>query len=179
MNNEQDHVEDAEASGKEQSNSLRGEVAGTSDAELSNAGTALPTSTDASTEPESSPPIPVRSTESYYKDLHVLCGDILKKSFESDSDGFQAINHNFIADFEKWIRVLDHRSECEVLKAGLREYQYALLALVQGQYRQAFMALRLFLELTLGAVFFSSNELQLRVWLRGRRDVYWKKLISD
>jgi len=75
--------------------------------------------------------------------------------------------------------VLDHRPECELLKSGLREYQYALLALVQGQYRQAFMALRLFLELTLGAVFFSSNELQLRVWLRGRRDVYWTPLISD
>jgi hypothetical protein len=59
----------------------------------------------------------------------------------------------------------------------MAEYQFALLAVVQGQYRQAFMALRLSLELLLGGVWFSANELELRFWLRGERDLVWGNML--
>src|SRR6266536_533723 len=118
------------------------------------------------------------SMELYYGLLHSQCGGILKESFAFDSSRQHQISHNFIGDIEKWIALLSLKPETDLLRAALREYQFALLALVLGQYRQAFMALRLFLELGLGSVFLSANELQLRVWLRGRRDINWRPLIS-
>jgi hypothetical protein len=47
---------------------------------------------------------------------------------------------------------------------------------VQGLYRQAFTALRLFLELTLAAVFYSANELRLIEWMDNRTDINWKRI---
>jgi hypothetical protein len=88
----------------------------------------------------------------------------------------QAAGHGFIRDLETWTEVIGSRPEANLYRAGLREYQFALLALVQGQYRQAFMALRLSLELLLGGVFLSANELELRVWLSGRSDMVWNSL---
>lgn len=116
--------------------------------------------------------------DAYYRLMHSQCGEILNESFAFDSSGMHRVSHNFISDLEKWIALLSSRPEVDLLRAALREYQFALLALVLGQYRQAFMALRLFLELALGSVFLSANELQLRVWLRGRRDINWRPLVS-
>ncbi len=65
-----------------------------------------------------------------------------------------------------------------MLRAALGEYQFSLLAVVQGQYRQAFMALRLSFELLLGTVHFSANELHLRQWLKGKRDLVWNTIID-
>ncbi|WP_305064652.1 hypothetical protein, partial [Methanococcoides sp.] len=77
--------------------------------------------------------------EEYYQKLHTTCGDIINSSFEAD-DGSHSKNHHFIVDFETWIQVLSTRPEVNLFKFALREYQFGLLALVQGQYRQAFMA---------------------------------------
>lgn len=110
--------------------------------------------------------------------MGVNCGEVLNASFTSGAAGKQCVSHSFISDLEHWIIALSDRAETELLKSALREYEFALLAVVQGQYRQSFMALRLFLELALAAVHFSGNELQLRIWLRGGRDIGWKSLIN-
>lgn len=117
--------------------------------------------------------------EDHYRRLHSACSTILEESFRADQTGLHSSNHNYIVDFEKWLKVLELRPEASMLKAALREYQYALLAVVQGQYRQAFMALRLFLELALGAVHFSANELELRIWLKNQRDVKWTPVVDE
>lgn len=117
--------------------------------------------------------------EEYYRRLHLVCNTIIEKSFVADQKGLHSSNHSYIVDFEKWLKVLELRPEASMLKVALREYQYALLAVVQGQYRQAFMALRLFLELALGAVHFSANELELRIWLKNQRDVKWTPLVDE
>jgi hypothetical protein len=116
--------------------------------------------------------------EAYYLRLHATCGDVMKQSLANASASQHYLNHSFINDFEKWADILANRPECVLLKAALREYQFALLAVLFGQYSQAFMALRLFLELALAAIFFSANELQLRVWARGERDINWHQLID-
>lgn len=115
----------------------------------------------------------------YYHQLHKSCGLIISKSFEVDQKGLHSSNHNYIGDLEKWLKVLEQRPESSMFKAALREYQYALLAVVQGQYRQAFTALRLFVELALGAIHFSANELELRIWLKNQRDIKWTTLIDE
>jgi len=114
----------------------------------------------------------------YYTKLHTECGNILETSFQTDNE-LCSISHHFILDFEKWIEALGERPEVYLLKMALREYQYSLLALLIGQYRQAFMALRLFLELSLSVVHFSANELDFRVWQRNEKDINWKILIDS
>jgi len=117
--------------------------------------------------------------EQFYHQLHTTCGSILTSSFAADDNNYQAKSHHFISDLQEWIVVLSSRGEAQLLKAALREYEFALLALVQGQYRQAFMALRLFLELALAAVALSANELELQEWLNGNRDINWQALVDD
>jgi len=114
----------------------------------------------------------------HYRRLYSLCGQVLNESLDGDRSTTQSASHNYAADFEKWIAVLSARPEAEALRAALREYQFGMLALVLGQYRQAFMALRLFLELALASVYFSAHEVELRTWLRGERDVAWQCLVD-
>ncbi len=115
----------------------------------------------------------------HYEQLHAKCGDVLAETFCIDTDNQHSKSHSKVLDLEEWISVLSSRPEADLLKAGVQEYQFALLAVVQGQYRQAFMALRFFMELTLSAVYFSSNELELRLWLRGERDIFWEPLVNN
>jgi hypothetical protein len=119
------------------------------------------------------------SCEEHYRSLHTACGDVLATSFKDDTAGLQASSHSFLADLEAWHReVLAKRPELSLLESAISEYQFGLLAVAQGQYRQAFMALRLSLELLLGTVHFSANELELRSWLAGRKDLVWSTLVN-
>lgn len=119
------------------------------------------------------------SCEEHYRRLQAECSAVMAATFEADVNRLQAISHNFVAEMEEWLRVLASRPEAELFKAALREYQYSLLAVVQGQYRQAFMALRLSFELLLASVHFSANELALRMWFVGRKDIVWAAIASN
>jgi len=118
------------------------------------------------------------SCADYYKNLHCACGEALAASFAADTAGLHANSHSFVSDLERWYEFLKDRPEAPILKAALAEYQFALLAVVQGQYRQAFMALRLSFELLMGTSYLSANEFQLRQCLRGERDLVWSALID-
>jgi hypothetical protein len=118
------------------------------------------------------------SCADYYENLHHACGEVLTESFAADTAGSHASSHSFVSDLEQWYALLKDRPEGPILKAALAEYQFALLAVVQGQYRQAFMALRLSFELIMGTSYFSANEFQLRQWLCGERDLVWSALID-
>lgn len=116
--------------------------------------------------------------EEIYKSLNYNCQEILLKSFSEDSEGLQSKSHSFLADLQNWIEIINNRPEADIVKNAQLEYQYSLLAIVQGQYRQAYMALRLFLEQTLAAVYFSTNEFQLRLWKQGNRDIHWAEIVD-
>lgn len=100
-------------------------------------------------------------------------------SFDSDSSDLITKSHSYISDLEVWLDVLNERPESIVLSNAAREYQYSLLALLQGQYRYSFVALRLFLEMSLASLQFSAHEIELRFWTRGQQDFNWQKLISS
>lgn len=71
------------------------------------------------------------------------------------------------------------RPEERMLKLALIEYQHALHAAAFAQYRQANMSLRLFLELSLGAIQFSAHEIDARLWLSGSKDNRWGEILSE
>jgi len=90
-----------------------------------------------------------------------------------------ADNFNFVSDFEKLIEVVGDRSEKQVFLAAINEFQFALLSSTAGLYRQAFSSLRLFLELALAGIEYSTNERKLREWKNGKLDISWSQLTCD
>lgn len=121
-------------------------------------------------------PIPIRE---HYTALFEDCRFILNKSLSGEYLDAQIASHHFIADFTQWLNYLSLRPEYVLYKRAIEEYQFALLALTLGLYRQAFTALRLFLELSLAGIYYSANELGLREWLRGDQDIRWSQLIDQ
>ena len=117
--------------------------------------------------------------KAHYTQLHTTCGDVLSQSFAEPRAAAMAKSHAFIADLALWIGEMGARSEAPVLQAALREYQASLLALSFGQYRAAFSALRLSLELCFSAIQWSANERELREWTRGQRDTHWATLTDS
>jgi hypothetical protein len=89
-----------------------------------------------------------------------------------------ARSHAFVADLAQWVDELKVRSEIAVLQTAAREYQFSIVALSFGQYRSAFSALRLSLELLFAGIQWSANERELREWKRGQRDSNWATLID-
>jgi hypothetical protein len=117
------------------------------------------------------------SCEDYYRDLYAKSGEVLAASF-TEGANLQCESHSFVLDFGKWIDVLTQRPEVVLFRTALREYQFALLAVALGYYRQAFMGLRMFLEHSLAGIQFSATELELRIWLRGERNIVWESLVE-
>lgn len=112
----------------------------------------------------------------HYEQLHAASAAVLIESFSDSRAEAMARSHAFIDDLALWINELAERPETPVIQSALREYQFALLALSAGHYRAAFVALRLALELGFAAIQWSTNERELREWLRGQRDSNWATL---
>ncbi|MDB9511429.1 hypothetical protein PN499_09575 [Kamptonema animale CS-326] len=112
----------------------------------------------------------------YYEDIFESSSITMKESLKRDNE--LAKIHSFVEDLLTWYDVLKTRGEAVILKYAASELQLSALSLVSGLYRQSFTSLRLALELSLSAIFFSSNELEFREWEGGTRDIYWNQLVS-
>lgn len=121
----------------------------------------------------------IAACHKYYKELQTNTGKVLDTSLSGEFGLLHSRSHASLSDFKCWTDVLKDRPEVQLLRAGVREYHFALLALAQGFYRHAFMALRLFLELSVHAVNLSANELQLRLWICRARDLSWSEIIDE
>ncbi len=85
---------------------------------------------------------------------------------------------NSISAIERLTIPLRPRFEYPVYEQAAKELQYALLGVSIGNYRQAFGSLRLFFELFLSGIEFSSSERLFRGWLLGRENIVWNRLID-
>jgi len=113
----------------------------------------------------------------YIKGLHAKCDLIIDASLVEPNLSMVASSHQFAHELDGWYSTLIQRKEAELLRVAALEYEYALLALVQGHYRHSFKGLRLVLELALQSVCLSSNELVLREWLDNRFDTSWRAIV--
>lgn len=103
---------------------------------------------------------------------------MFKQSLTGPNLGKIAASHRFAPELALWCVLIGDKREVELFQVAEHEYEYSLLALAQGHYRHAFKSLRLVLELTLQAVYLSSNELRLREWLSNRVDTSWSAIID-
>ncbi|HEY9608983.1 hypothetical protein [Allocoleopsis sp.] len=112
----------------------------------------------------------------YYKDIFESSSITMNESLKRDNE--LAKIHSFVDDLLTWYDVLKPRGEAVILKYAASELQLSALSVVSGLYRQSFTSLRLALELSLSAIFFSTNELDFREWEKGQRDIYWHQLVD-
>lgn len=85
-------------------------------------------------------------------------------------------SHNYLLDYDAIKMAIAERPEAATLDSAVKEYQFALFALVSGQYRHAFGGLRLFFELMLATVHFSAHEIDYRLWAKDSKDINWSAL---
>ena len=83
-----------------------------------------------------------------------------------------------IDQLDQWSKAIQSRPESIVFQNAISEVATGAFLLISGLYRPAFTSLRLFLELSLAAVHFSANRLELAEWVQGRKDVVWSALID-
>jgi hypothetical protein len=112
----------------------------------------------------------------HYQLLNNNCGTILAQSLVDDRVIRHGKSHTFLIDIATWLDALGSRPEMFLLKSSAKEWQHSLLALAQGQYAQAFRGLRLVIELALQAIYLSSRAVELREWLKNRKDTVWGEI---
>lgn len=119
------------------------------------------------------------SLQDHYKDLLRRSGE-LQEEMLSDPEALMAftIAHNATGDFEKLITAVESRPEAKLMHLAMRELQFALLAASFAHYRHAYISIRLFMELMLGAIYFSAFEIKLRKWMQNSQDIVWSSLVD-
>jgi hypothetical protein len=115
----------------------------------------------------------------YYVSLANKCSRIAERTFENEKESRQSEAHSFLQDIDAWVDILSERPESDLFLSASKEYQFSLLAVTQGLYRQAFMGLRLFMELTISGVYFSAHEYLFRKWKIGDKDISWGEFTNS
>lgn len=115
----------------------------------------------------------------HLRSLHEQLGKVLSASTAGDRGDALRKAQGVVADLDTWLTALEHRPEARALPIAFREYATSLLSASMGLYGLAFYGLRHFLEVTLGIVLLSSNELNLRRWQAGKHDLSWTSTIDD
>lgn len=120
------------------------------------------------------------NVKEYYSHLFASANQIKEDSFSLDDDTFHKFTaaSSFLSDITSFYQLIHDREEAIIFKNAIRVYQESILCLLSGLYQPAFMGLRYFLERMMAVVHFSTNQLELRTWLRGDRDTYWNSIIG-
>jgi hypothetical protein len=116
----------------------------------------------------------------YYQELTTTSAQIQEHTFNnSDTLAGQHVSHGYLADLEVFYYLISHRHEAPILQLAIKEYQFALFALSIGQYRHAYIGLRLFFEMIMACFLFSTNEIDFKLWERNAKDINWQELIDQ
>ena len=112
----------------------------------------------------------------YYRELAAQRLSVSEKAI-ADGDAFakQVVSHNAIRDFEALAGTMPPDAR-QVFVLGIREFQYALEAVIGGNYRHAHISLRLAFELWVASIRFSADLLKLKLWMAGTEDLLWSTL---
>jgi hypothetical protein len=120
-----------------------------------------------------------RTPKSVISQLHKLCGETLDVSLSGDAEERIKLAYSLVSEFDAWNSVLADRVETQLYGAAQREYLMSVLALCQGQYRNAFKSMRLTLELYLQGVALSTDEIALHEWLSNERNTNWSSIVHN
>ena len=116
--------------------------------------------------------------QSYYQSLLAASQKVAEAAFQ-DETSLSKAHASQLGDLFAWQDALSNHPESAVLKYATVEFQLGMFALTTGLYRHAFASLRLSLELSLLAVHFSTNRLELAEWRSNAYDNKWALLTGE
>lgn len=120
-------------------------------------------------------------TDAYFADLNSSGTAALAATF-ADLDMKIALGKTleYCQDWHVWTAVLKARGiDSEVLTWAVKELQLGAYLAATAHYRSAVSQIRLFIELGLSALEFSTNEIARRKWLAGNRDMSFNALVDE
>lgn len=117
-----------------------------------------------------------REYKEIYKDINTKFGTIIVESLDGDNAARHARIQAFYDDYLKWIKIVSSKNEGIIYEEAISEYRTMLLFLCMGLYKNAYMSLRSYFELTLFGVMVSASDFEFRLWKRGLKDVHWSEI---
>lgn len=118
------------------------------------------------------------NVKNYFLNINIKMSEIIGTSFDSGSGGQLNELFQFLDELSSWESILTKTTDTTLLISAIKEFELGFQAVLSGQYRYAFMAQRYFLEQMARFIYLSTNELHLRHWKLGMRDVSWTSLVD-
>ncbi|AVI63689.1 hypothetical protein [Halomonas sp. GFAJ-1] len=115
-------------------------------------------------------------SKEHFANLNRKIGRVIDESFASEHGATLTELFQFSEDLNVWLELLSDRTDRTILISAVQEFELGFQAVVGGQYRYAFIAQRYFLEQICRFIYLSTNELHLRHWKLGLRDISWGAL---
>jgi hypothetical protein len=115
--------------------------------------------------------------EEYLSRLNTESNQIFDKSL-TYRELLGAAHHSSCCIYE-FSQNISEISEREILQTVSSQLETATFSACKGMYRQAFVSLRLALEMGLASAYFSVHKLELHEWLDGRGDIKWALLLCE
>lgn len=115
----------------------------------------------------------------HFTNLNGQFSSVIDDSFSSDLNSRIVDIFQLSEDMSVWVDILRNGTDTTILISAVQEFEFGLQAVLSGQYRYSFMAQRYFLEQICRFIYLSTNELHLRHWKLGLRDVSWGSLIDN
>jgi hypothetical protein len=119
-----------------------------------------------------------QTSKEHFSKLNQKFGEVIESSFSSKHESKLSELFLFSDDLNTWVDMLNGKTDTTILISALQEYELGFQAVVSGQYRYAFIAHRYFLEQICRFIYLSTNELHLRYWKLGLRDISWGSLVD-
>lgn len=116
------------------------------------------------------------SCKDHFFNLNDRLGAVIEQSFCSDHNAKLLELFQFSDDLNVWAELLEKQADRTILVSAIQEFELGFQAVVSGQYRYSFVAQRYFLEQICRFIYLSTNELHLRLWKLGLRDISWGSL---
>lgn len=114
----------------------------------------------------------------HFSSLNDQFRQVIEDSFSSERGPKLVELFQFSDDLNIWTELLKDGTDCTILISAIQEFELGFQAVVSGQYRYSFIAQRYFLEQICRFIYLSTNELHLRHWKLGLRDISWGSLVD-
>lgn len=115
----------------------------------------------------------------HFSILNDMYREVIEQSFKSKHEAQLSEKFQFTEDLALWCKILSKHTDATLLISALQEYELGFQAAVSGQYRYAFVSNRYFIEQICKFIYLSSNELHLRQWKDGLRDISWNSITDN
>lgn len=115
----------------------------------------------------------------HFLSLNQQFGGVIEESFSTENSAKLIELFQFSDDLNIWVDLLNDGTDRTILISAIQEFELGFQAVLSGQYRYSFIAQRYFMEQICRFIFLSTNELYLRHWKLGLRDIAWGTLIDN